>query len=171
MIGKLPMLLSVELLVLIAALFLLVYITKSQVSKWFTYGTVLIIIFTLCLMICSVCGAVMMHHGGHGGMGGECRMEEQCGPGGMMMHQGGMMKRIVIKNGECEDEMMENCGMKGGDMKCCKEGEGMDCCKKHGGMKCDMEGGDMNCCKKGMNEGKCMDKDSMQKKEIIIKKK
>ncbi len=163
MIGKLPMLLSVELLVLIAALFLLVYITKSQVSKWFTYSTALIIIFTVCLMVCSVCGAVMMHHGGHGGMGGECRMEEQCGPGGMMMHHGGMMKRIVIRDGECEDGMNE-CEMQG-------EGGKMDCCKKHGDMKCDKEGGDMDCCKKGMHEGKCMDKDSMPKREIIIKKK
>ncbi len=155
-------LLSVELLVLIAALFLLVYIAKSQVSKWFTYGTVLIIITIIVMMVCTVCCAMCMRHCGPGPMPGECGMEQQCGPGGMMMHHGGMMKRIMIRDGKCEEEMEEGeMRGEGGEMKC-HEGAGMKCCK---------EGEDKDCCKKGMHDGKCMDKDSMQKKEVIIKKK
>ena len=152
MIGRLPLLLSVELLVLIAAIFLLVYITKQQVSKWFTYGTSLIIVFILFLMVCSVCCAICMRHcGPPRGMNGDCKMEQECGPGGMMHH--GCMKRIIIRDGKCAEDMEE------GEMN--EEG-----------------GGDKPCCKKGMHEDQCMkkemivtEKDSIPKKEVIIKKK
>ena len=153
---RLCALLSIELLVLIAAIFLLVYITKQQVSKWFTYGSVSIIIFMLMIMVCTVCCTLCMRHCGHRGMERECRMEERCGPPLMMMHH---------MQGGCPHEMMgEHNGCK--DMKECEEGEENE------------HGGDMPCCKKGMHEEKCIkkeiiisDKDSMPKKEIIIKKK
>ena len=172
MIGKLPLLLSVELLVLIAGIFLLVYIAKQQVSKWYTYGTSLIVIFTVGMMICSVCCAVCMRHCGPQGMREECRMDEKCGPGGMM-HPGmrGECNHEMMREGKCEKEMME------GD-ECEKGMMGKGGCEKD--MKeCEMKagGGDMPCCKKGMHEGKCdkmgggAEKDSIIKKEIIIRKK
>ncbi len=152
---RLCALLSAELFVLIAAIFLLVYITKQQVSKWFTYSSVSIIIVMLMIMVCTICCAMCMRHCGPRGMERECRMEERCGPGPMMMHRmHGGCPHEMMGEGNCENEMKE----------------------------CDMkeEGGDMPCCKKGMHKEKCMekeisisvsDKDSIIQKEVTVKKK
>jgi hypothetical protein len=96
-----------------------------------------------------------MRHGGHRGMERECRMEERFGPPPMMFHHmHGGCPHEMKEEGNCENEM-EDCDMKGED-------------------------DDMPGCKKGMNKEKCIqkeirisvsDKDSMPKKEIIIKKK
>ena len=147
-------LLSVELLVLIAAIFLLVYITKSQVSKWFTYSTALIIVVVILMMVCTVCCTMCMRHCGmEGGMRKECRMEMQMGgPEGMMMEHRmhGGCEHEGMGEGECENEMKE--------------------CEMH-------EGGEgKQCCKKGMHEEKCMEKEMNEgkdsvKKVVIIKKK
>jgi hypothetical protein len=163
MIGKLGVLLSFEMFVLIAALFLLVYITKSQVSKWFTYASVTIVIVTILMMVCTLCFGCMHHM--RGGMEREC-MEQGGPPHRMMMMHHGMMGK-----GNCDG--MEKCeGMEG-----CKEMEG---CKGMEGCKDKEECEDMPCCKHGMGMGKekCMEKeiiitkhDSMPKKEVIIKKK
>jgi hypothetical protein len=152
MIGKLGVLLSFEMFVLIAALFLLVYITKSQASKWFTYASGAIVIVTILMMVCTFCFAAM-HHNRKGGMERECMEHGRPHPG-MMMHHGGCPEEGM---GRCEE--MEGCkGMEG-----CKEKE-----------ECE----DMPCCKHGMGNEKCMEKeiiitkhDSMPKKEVIIKKK
>ena len=153
---RLCALLSAELFVLIAAIFLLVYITKQQVSKWFTYSSVSIIIVMLMIMVCTICCAMCMRHCGPRGMERECRMEERCGPPPMMMN--GM-------HGGCPHEMMGE-GNSCKDMNECEEGEENE------------QGGNMPCCKKGMHEEKCMkkemiisEKDSMPKKEVIKKKK
>lgn len=153
-------LLSVELLVLIAAIFLLVYIAKSQVSKWFTYSTALIIVVVICMMICTVCCSMCMRHCGMGGMQKECRMEMRMDGDDMgcpKMHGG--CKHAMMGESECKGEMNE-----------C-EGEIKEC-KMH-----EHEGG-KDCCKKGGHEGKCMGeemdgagKDTVVKKEVIIKKK
>ena len=110
--------LSVELFVLISAIFLLVYITKQQVSKWFTYSAVSIIIVMLMMMVCTLCCAMCMRHCGPGRMGMECRMEggmdERCGPPPMMMmhKMRGGCPHEMREEGECENEM-EGCEMKG----------------------------------------------------------
>ena len=158
MIVKLGVLLSFEMFVLIAAIFLLVYITKATVSKWFTYASVTIIIVILMMMVCTLCFGCM-HHMRMGGMEREC-MEQGGPPHRMMMMHHGMMGK-----GNCEE--MEKC-------------EGMEGCKEMEGCKDKEECEDMPCCKHamGMGKEKCMEKeiiitkhDSMPKKEVIIKKK
>lgn len=150
---KLSLLLSVELLVLIAAIFLLVYITKQQVSKWFSYGAVSIIIVNILIMVCTVCCSMCMRHCGKKGMKKECRMEEQCGPGPMMFHKmhGGCSEEMMMRSG-CSEKMMMRGGRCEKEMRECEEGEG--------GGECE----DMGACKMGMGKGE----DHCIKKEIII---
>ena len=138
--------LSVELLLLIATVFLMVYITKQQVSKWFTYGSRIILIGVILMMACTLCCAICMHH---------CGMHEMK-PGKhhhkmMLMHNGGHMSRM-----EQEDEG--------------EEMEEMEACEING------EGCDRPCCKNGMHEGKQITKeirinkgDSVTTKTVIIK--
>lgn len=141
---KLALLLSVELFVLIAAIFLLVYISKQGVSKWFTYGTVAIIITVLMLMICSVCCAMCGAKCGPERMQKECRFEEE-----------GCNKRMMFKMcaAACQDEMRMTEG------KCCKEEEEEECEMKK-----------EDCCKgKDRKVIKEVVIDSLPKKEIIKK--
>ncbi|MES2838509.1 MAG: hypothetical protein V4667_13355 [Bacteroidota bacterium] len=102
---------SAQLLVLIAALFLLVYVTKQQVSKWFTYGSVAIIIVTLIMMICSLCCTLCMSHcSSNGAMNGNCGPNQNCGnemmmcsPGGSCSKMGGNPHMMMCKDGSsCE---------------------------------------------------------------------
>lgn len=128
---KLALLLSVELFVLIAAIFLLVYITKQQVSKWFTYGGAAIVITILGLMICSVCCAICCKGCGKNRMKKECRIEQKrctrmmmkgdCSEG-KMMGEGNCCKKEAaceIKEEECE--MKKEACCKGKDGKVIKE--------------------------------------------------
>jgi hypothetical protein len=143
MFGKLALLASVELFVLIAAIFLLVYITKQQVSKWFTYSTVAIVITILAMMICTMCCVLCCRHCGQNRMQNECRFEEErCNK--MMMF------RMQNHEGGCPEEMMMHEG------NCCKEKEGA----------CEMK---KECCEG--KEGKMMKVDSSKKEVIIIKRK
>ncbi len=151
MFGKLALLISVEMFVLIAAIFLLVYITKQQVSKWFTYGSFAIIITVLAMMVCTMC-CVICGHCGQNRMERECHFEnERCNKMMMMkMHEG----RCEEMEGEDDDcEMKKNCEMK---KECCEGKEGMmkkECC----------EGKDGKMVKVII--------DSLPKKELNIKKK
>jgi len=72
----LPFLVSVELLVLIAGLFLMVYIAKQQLSKWYSYGSAAIVIFTLIMIICTCCTALCMRHCGDNKMNRECAIQK-----------------------------------------------------------------------------------------------
>lgn len=109
----LPFLVSVELLVLIASLFLMVYIAKQQLSKWYSYGSAAIIIFTLIMIICTCCAALCMRHCGNNRMNRECDMQkgmhgEYGMEEGMRMHKMMMMQRM---NECCGEEKMECCKM------------------------------------------------------------
>lgn len=126
MICKLALLLSVELFVLIAAIFLLVYITKQQVSKWYSYGSVAIVITILGLMICSVCCAICCKGCGPNKMKKECRMEQRrCSK---MMIKDGCPEEMMMRGGNCykNDEACEMkeeaCEMK--KEACCKGKDG-----------------------------------------------
>ena len=150
---KLALLLSVEMFVLVAAIFLLVYIIKSQVSKWFTYGAALIIIKVLIMMICTVFGAICIKHCSQNNQQKECRFEDNKCEKGMMFMRG---------HHECSEEMMQEgkCehSMKGCEMdKNCK---GMKGCEEMG------MGGKSMC-----KEMIITNEDSLPKKQIIIKKK
>jgi len=126
---KLALLLSVELFVLIAAIFLLVYISKQQVSKWFTYGSVAIVITILGLMICSVCCAICCKRCGPERMEKECRIEEKrCNKMMMMKMQGeGCSEGEMMSEGNCckkkeACEMKKECEIK--KEACCKGKDG-----------------------------------------------
>lgn len=153
MLFKLALILSVEMLVLIAAIFLLVYITKQQVSKWFTYGTSAILIALLAMMVCTMCCTMCMHHRKGMQMNRECVIRTEGCENGMM--ESGMRP-------PCPPPMM----MHGGN--CCKEKEKGECehrnnCESN--EECDMH-------EKGMHKMmKVTIEDSMPKKEIMIKKK
>lgn len=148
---KLALLLTLEMFVLVAAIFLLVYIIKSQVNKWFTYGVAVIIIKILIMMLCTFFGAICIHHCSKNNEQRECRFDGN-------RHEHDMM----FKHGhqECSEEMMEE-GKCEHSMKGCEMNEGceekMDCEK--------MEGKSM--CKEII----ITDKDSMPKKQVIIKRK
>ncbi|MGQ0829145.1 MAG: hypothetical protein ACT4ON_12215 [Bacteroidota bacterium] len=142
---KLALLLSVELFVLIAAIFLLVYITKQQVSKWFTYGSVAIVITILGLMICSACCAICCRGCGPNKMKKECRVEaKRC-------------TKMMMRNGCSEGMMMR-------EDNCCKKEKA---CRME--EECEMK---TEACCKGKDEKmiKVCIKDSLPKKEVIIKK-
>lgn len=104
---RIALLLSVDMFLLIAAIFLLVYISKNQLSKWFTYGAVAIVITIITMMICSVCCSVCMRHCSQGAMQNECSYEENC-PQQMMGHgmQMGHCSKMMGK-GDCCKEMKE----------------------------------------------------------------
>ncbi len=119
---KLALLLSVEMFVLVAAVFLLVYITKSQVNKWFTYGAVGIIISLLMMMTCSTFGAICMKHCSRNKEQKECRFEDNNNEKGMMFKHG---------HRECSEEMMQEDGKCEHSMKDC-EMKQEDCMRKSG---------------------------------------
>lgn len=162
MLVKLNAALAFETLVLIAALFLLIYINKNQLSKWYRYAGIAIVIFVSGLILCSIgAGCRMARHHKMAGceMGGGMRMQ--------MMMNGGM--------GGCCEQMMPGCGM-GMGMMGCGMGHGMrmhrgswggECCEKgKRGGRCEMEDED-DCCE--MKKGKC-DKEDDEEKEECMKK-
>jgi hypothetical protein len=54
MLVKCNLALAIETFVLIAAIFLFIYIQKNELSKWFRYAGIAIIAFVLGLMLCSM---------------------------------------------------------------------------------------------------------------------
>ncbi|MBI2269624.1 MAG: hypothetical protein HYU69_04615 [Bacteroidetes bacterium] len=174
MLVKLNLALAFETLVLIAALFLLIYINKNQLSKWYRYAGIAIVVFIMGLMLCSVAASCRMC--GHKKMGG-CEMS------GMGKHKRMMCMSATMQGGCCE-QMMQGCGNK---MMGCGMGHGMGMGMHHGSCGMGMGSG----CMMGSDKGHCgMDKedcgmknddekeecmkkcgkDSIIKKEVIIKK-
>lgn len=149
---KLALLLSVEMFVLVAAIFLLVYIIKSQVSKWFTYGAAIIIIKVLIMMICTVFGAVCIKHCSQNNQQRECHFgDNKCEKGMMSMRGHHGCSNEMMQEDKCEHSM-KGCEM---DNKDCKGKKGCE----------EMEGKSM--CKEMI----IINDDSLPKKQIIIKKK
>lgn len=151
MLFKVALLLSVEMFVLVAAIFLLVYITKSQVSKWFTYSAAGIVISVLMMMVCTTFGAFCMKHCSQNNQQKECRFgDNKCEKGMMFMRGHQECSEEMMQEGKCEHSM--------------KECEMNDDCKGKKGCE-EMEGKSM--CKEMI----IINDDSLPKKQIIIKKK
>ena len=181
MILKLNIALALEAFVLLSALFFLIYVNKNQLSKWYRYAGIAIIVFIIGLMLCTMCaGCKMCHHGGEGSeMEGRHHMK--------MMY----MDREMQEG--CCDEMMEGCERGGMDCErrnmrmhhrshgrnmegCCEEMGRGDCCEGGGGEceegngTCEMDGKG-ECKMKGKGECKSgMKKDTIIRKEVVIKK-
>lgn len=172
MLLKLNLAFAVETIALIASLFLLIYINKNQLSKWYRYAGISIFIFVIGLMLCTATSCFKMC--GHGRKSG-CEMG-----GGKQIHK--MYMNKGMNSGGC-DMMMQGCGNKmshcgkgmgmndGSNCKmnknsCCEMGSDDACCEMSKG-KCDMDMGDSN--DKAECKMKCK-KDSIVKKEVIIKK-
>lgn len=162
---KINFLLSFEVLVLIASIYLMSHISRNQLGKWYRYGGIAIIVFMLGIMTCTTVAGV--HHScsmnGNCG-GGECKMKMISGHCGM----GGMKGCSMMMGGHG----MGMCGMNKG-MDCCKGGMQIDCCKGMSGH-CEMEK-EESCCGKKMEGCKMEDKDDddmeeHMEKEVIIKK-
>jgi len=144
-----PAVLCIELLVLIAGVFLKAYIAKQQLSKWYAYGSAVIVIFTVLLMACTCCMVCCMRHCEQGKMQGECGMEEGFHHRMMMEH---MYGHGCMRERECCDkDDDECCEMKGH----CEKEEGEESCKNGGEKKeCEMK-----------------EKEEMEKKEVKEEKK
>lgn len=148
---KVTLLLSVEMFVLVAAIFLLVYIIKAEVNKWFTYGAALIIIKILIMMVCTFFGAICIHHCSKNNEQRECRFDDNKCEQDMMFKRGhhecseGMMQEGKCEHSMKDCEMNQDCKGKMG----CEEMEGKSMCK----------------------EIIITDKDSLPKKQVIIKRK
>ena len=161
--------LALETLVLIASLFLLIYINKNQLSKWYRYAGIAIVVFIGGLMICTMGAGCRMacHH--RMGMS-ECEMGGGQRMNMMFMHRG--MGECSEGMSGCEEERME-----------CRRGfEGR---MHRGGCDMEMKGNcemreKEGCCEEGMHKGKC-EKEQKEcehkcspdsaKKEMMIKKK
>jgi len=129
------------------------YIAKQQLSKWYTYGSAAIVIFTLLLMTCTFCMACCMRH--EEGKMGEWGREE-----GMMRHY--MMMRAMHERG-CE-RMGECCGEERGE---CRGEEEEECCEMKKGH-CEKE--EDECHEKAEEKKQCemKEKEGMEKKLDLI---
>jgi hypothetical protein len=157
MLVKCNLALAIETLVLIAAIFLYIHINKNQLSKWFRYAGIAIIVFVLGLILCSMLACCRMCC--HRGMGGMERDGRGMGDGPRMemmyMHQG-MMGDCSEGRGECSEgkRMFRHGRMGHGRM---GMGYGSHCmeggsCEMSG--KCEM-GEKEECCEGKMEKGKC----------------
>ncbi|MCC6691191.1 MAG: hypothetical protein IT235_06620 [Bacteroidia bacterium] len=140
----------------------MIYINKNQLSKWYRYAGIAIIVFVLGLMLCSI--------------GAGCRMScynkmrmEGCG-----MERGmGMMHGQHCMSGGC-DKMMPSCHKGGSSMQgcemdksnCCEMHEEEGCCAKQGKTSCEHEEWDEE-----DDDDAGMTKMDTVKKEVIINKK
>ena len=146
------------LLSLTGGMWLLYKTQKENLNAFFKVIAWLVIIVSLCSMIC--CGlrccmrACMMKE--------ECRMERMYGGDcGMGMNHGSMMRGCSMGQG------MNQCPTNGGG--CCN----MDCCKMKGGMQCeeDDDDDDDGACDMKKDDGKCPMKMGVKKDSVVIKKK
>lgn len=172
MLMKLNLILAVETLVLIASLFLLIHISKNQLSKWYRYAGIAIVVFVMGLMLCTMVASCRMcgkNRKSDCEMGSQ-RMKMKCmsaemqsGCCAQMMHgcNGGGMdcgsgKEMGMNSGSC--------GMN--KSSCCMMGKSEGCCDGMNKAEC-AAGGDSE-------KEECMRKcegDSLVKKKVIIKKK
>ena len=111
---KLALLISVELFVLISAVFLLVYIIKQQVSKWFAYCSTVIVLSILVMMICTIFGAMCARHFNYNRIRNEYRYKEnKCNEGEMAPYcSHGTIHESECSEGMKECEMNDKCGSK-----------------------------------------------------------
>lgn len=165
---KINFLLSFEVLVLIASIYLMSHISRNQLGKWYRYGGIAIIVFVFGIMTCTIVTGV--HHGCMMNKecgGGECKMEMMKGDCGM----GGMKGCSMMMGGHG----MGMCGMNK-RMDCCNGGMQMDCGKGMSGH-CEMEKEESYCekkmegCKMDGEDDEHMEKEVIIKKDTIIKKK
>jgi hypothetical protein len=142
MVLQINLVLAFQTFVLITALFLLIYINKNQLGKWYRGGAIAVIIFIICLMICTTVNS--------------CRMS--CNHG--MEMQGvcpdpGRMKEMFMRKGSCETE-------RGGAMDqregCCEDAKSKGCCE------------DVKSEGKAKSKGMC-EMDSTVKKEAPVRMK
>jgi hypothetical protein len=136
---------TLQLIALIGALFLLIYIGKQELNKWFSLVAAAVIGLILLTMAATFLGAICMHERGerHERQERNWEREGDCGPAmGMGMH--GQERRIIRIEGDAHSNMgmpgcpnmgecqnMESCGNTAGcDMPCCKDKDGH----------CDMDG-------------------------------
>jgi ABC-type nickel/cobalt efflux system permease component RcnA len=171
MLIKLNLALAIETMVLIASLFLLIYINKNQLSRWFRYAGIAIVAFILGLMLCTVCCACRMH----------CKRMNDCEMG----HSDGARMHMNQGMGDCCGQMASGChdrerGMSRHHGSCsmsmgngCEMGAKEGCCEKMGKGKCGKEDDEDDEEEEDDAKGKCMSggHDSIVKKEVVIKRK